>query len=102
MERDWNIIETILTDLEKGNHYRHESMDAEELAEMITEKNEVEDQQDVADSVIYNIDLLMREDYIAEVEVGDEKEYTLTWKGHDLLDNLRGEDLPDAPRSRQF
>ena len=101
MKRDWDLVQEILKAYEEDNSFNQDTIPFENVVQS-------KDRDDEINEARYHHAMLEEAGCLAPLEKSvvsnslSEKQY-LTMKGHDLLEQLRGdEDLSDAPRSRQY
>jgi len=105
MRRDWDLVQEILEAYEEDNPFNHDTAAAKNIdhdePELVYYHIAMLEEQGYLDSSLIehgNLDVLSGMDE----QLNDETvPLLLTWKGHDLLDDLRSEEnLPESPSSR--
>lgn len=95
MKRDWDVIELILAVAENasGNEVLKEDYLYPFMSRRIGEDKEFEE------SLSYNIRLLREEKFLRAAQIGVDSIGRITWRGHNLLDDLRRVNVPVAARN---
>lgn len=95
MKRDWDVIGLILAVAENASG--NEALKEDYLYPFMNRR--IGEDKEFEESLSYNIRLLREEKFLRPAQIGVDSIGRITWRGHNLLDDLRRKSVPAAARN---